>query len=86
MFFAALRVTATASVLGAVVAEFLSANAGLGFLVVDSFARFEYVDLWVAISISTMLAMGLFFTTALVEGQAIPWHQSVALKRQRIGE
>lgn len=77
MFFAALRITATSAILSAIVAEFIGTGEGLGSMMVEAFASYEPVRLWVGIVISTIVAMLLFGVAGFVEQRAIPWHESV---------
>jgi len=86
MIFAGLRITTTSAILGAVVAEYIGSNAGLGFLVVDSFSRFEFTSLWAAMAVSAVLAILVFFATVLAERVSIPWHEVVERYRVRVGE
>jgi NitT/TauT family transport system permease protein len=71
--FAALRVSATAAVLGAVVAEWLVADQGLGFLIEDSRAKWHIADMWAAITAATALAALSYALMALVERRALAW-------------
>jgi NitT/TauT family transport system permease protein len=77
LFFAALRINGPSAVLGAVVAEFISTNQGLGFIMVNAAATFEYVTLWVAIALSTVFALSYFLLAAYFERRMVPWHESV---------
>ncbi|MCL4459460.1 MAG: ABC transporter permease [Chloroflexi bacterium] len=75
--FSALRITATASVLGAMVAEWLAADRGLGFLILDASFRVRIPLVWGGIVITTTLAVLAFTLVGFIENKVIPWHESV---------
>lgn len=74
--FTGLKHGASLSVVGAVVAEYIGGNRGLGYyllLVLDSLQ----VDLGMAIMvIMTTIGLALFFGTQAIESLLIPWHVS----------
>jgi NitT/TauT family transport system permease protein len=71
--FVAFRITATTSVIGAIVAEWIGAPKGLGYLVINFTFEFKTPQLWAAVFVSTMLALGAFMLMALLERIAVPW-------------
>jgi NitT/TauT family transport system permease protein len=72
-----LKVSATLSVIGAVVGEFVSAGAGLGFLVNSSRAVFDTPLMIVAVLTLSALALTLYGLVALVERRLLAWqHRS----------
>lgn len=86
--FSALKIAASASVGGVVIAEWLSSNKGLGYIMYagSSSASLTTSDMWVAMILSTTLALLLFWLVSVVEKVAIPWHESViALKEAMEG-
>ncbi|MBN1318578.1 MAG: ABC transporter permease subunit [Anaerolineales bacterium] len=86
--FSALKIAASASVGGVVIAEWLSSNKGLGYVMYagSSSASLSTADMWVAMILSTILALVLFWLVSVVEKAAIPWHESViALKEAMEG-
>jgi NitT/TauT family transport system permease protein len=74
--FAGLRIAATACILGAMVAEWLTGDRGLGFFVVDSASRFRIDLVWAGIVTATILAVLAFSLVTLVESRVIRWHDS----------
>ena len=71
--FAALRISATLAVVGAVVGEFAGADRGLGFLIVVASHRLETVDMFVGILLVSALSLGLFYLMAALERLIAPW-------------
>jgi NitT/TauT family transport system permease protein len=70
--FAALRVSTTAAVLGAVVAEWLVADQGLGFFIEDSRLKWLVPSMWAGITATTLLAALGFAGMVLLE-QRVQW-------------
>jgi NitT/TauT family transport system permease protein len=77
--FAALRVSAPASILAAMVAEWAAANGGLGYLILDAGARYQFLLMWDAMLVATLLAVLAFATVDFAEGRLTTWtrYQSV---------
>ncbi len=65
--FAALRISATLSVIGAIVAEISGATRGLGFRIVISSYRTDTRMLFAALLFAVLLGLSFYFTTTLVE-------------------
>lgn len=70
-----LKISATLAVIGAVVGEFISANAGLGFLI--NLARSQYDTPLVLISVLTLtlIARVLYSLVALLERYVLSWQR-----------
>jgi NitT/TauT family transport system permease protein len=86
--FSALKIAASSSVGGVVIAEWLSSNKGLGYIMYagSSSASLTTADMWVGMILSTVLAVVLFWLVSTIEKLAIPWHESViALKEAMEG-
>lgn len=71
--FSGLKAAITLSVVGAVVAEFVNADRGLGYLIVTSTAFFQVPLAWAALIVLSVLGIALFQIVALVERIAFPW-------------
>jgi NitT/TauT family transport system permease protein len=74
--FGGIKVAATLAVIGAVVAEFVGADAGLGYLIQQANAGFDSVTLFAGIVYLSVIGYLLFAATELVERFTIPWHIS----------
>ncbi len=70
-----LKISATLAVIGAVVGEFISANAGLGFLI--NLARSQYDTPLVIISVLslTLIARFLYGVVSVMEGYVLSWQK-----------
>lgn len=71
--FSGLKAAITLSVVGAVVAEFVNADQGLGYLIVTSTAFFKVALAWAALIILSILGVALFQIVSLVETVFFPW-------------
>jgi len=71
--FSALKIASTSAVLGAVVAEWIGSDRGLGYLVVASTFEFRIARLWATIAVSTAIALAGFLLVALAERALVPW-------------
>jgi NitT/TauT family transport system permease protein len=76
--FSGLKAAVTLSVVGAVVAEFVNADRGLGYLIVTSTAFFQVPLAWAALIILSILGIVLFQTVALIERIFFPWASNEA--------
>jgi len=71
--FAAFKISAPASVLAAMVAEWTAANSGLGYLIIDAGARYRFPLMWAAIVAATAVAVVAFAAAAAAERRTIHW-------------
>jgi len=71
--FGGLKVAAALSVVGAVVAEFVGADAGLGYLIQTSMAFFRTPLAFGAVVILALLGIVLFQAVSLAERLLFPW-------------
>lgn len=80
-----LRVAVVASVLGAVIGEWVGASKGLGVVLVFSLYQLQTAKLWAAMVLLTALALAGYLLVSLAERFVIPWHESVKRPRLEIG-
>ncbi|MGG7566016.1 ABC transporter permease [Rhodovulum sp. DZ06] len=71
--FSAARISVTLSVIGAVVAEFVAAEAGLGFYIAFSTSFFKIPQAFAALVVLVLLSLALFRLTAWVQRRFAPW-------------
>jgi NitT/TauT family transport system permease protein len=71
--FVGLRIGIAGAVIGAVIAEFVSSNAGLGFLITTSLTNFDTTLSYVAIVILTFLGLFLYGAVELTGRLLMPW-------------
>ena len=71
--FAALKVSASASFITAIVGEWIGSNVGLGYLIVISGQYFKIPTLWAAVVVTGVLTLLLVGLVTLTERLAMPW-------------
>ena len=71
--FAGLKVAISLAVVGAVVAEFVNADSGLGFLIVTSTAFFKVPVAFGALIILSIMGVVLFQIVVIAERVFFPW-------------
>jgi len=74
--FAALRVTASAAIIGAMVAEFIASDAGLGFFILQSYSSYRFDLMWEAVILTTLSSLLVFTLVGWIERLVIPWHRA----------
>jgi ABC-type nitrate/sulfonate/bicarbonate transport system permease component len=74
-FFTGLRIAITYAVIGAVFAEYVGAYQGLGIWMQLSKNAFRTDLVFVAILITAILSIALFFVVGVVERLVIPWYR-----------
>ncbi len=75
--FVGLKLNVTFSVIGAIVAEFVQADKGLGFVIMTTYRTLNMPRLWAAMLLSALIGIMFFALIALIERWAIPWHSSM---------
>lgn len=81
-----LKVGATLSVIGAVVGEFVGADAGLGFLINLARGMYDTPLVFVAIFTLVILAMSLYALVTLLERVMLAWQQPESTRRLQLPE
>jgi NitT/TauT family transport system permease protein len=71
--FAGLRITASASMVGAIIVEWISSDTGLGYMIINSTYQFNTPLLWASIVASSLLVLVAFGVVVLVERALVPW-------------
>jgi len=75
MIFGGLKLSATLAVVGAVVGEFMGANAGLGYLVNLGCGLLDTPMMFVAILLLVVIAQTLHFAVAALEARLLHWQK-----------
>ncbi|MCC6892531.1 MAG: ABC transporter permease [Anaerolineae bacterium] len=70
-----LKISATLAVIGAVVGEFISANAGLGFLINLSRSQYDTPLVLISVLTLTLIARLLYGLVALLEHYVLRWQR-----------
>jgi NitT/TauT family transport system permease protein len=73
--FSAMRIASTSSVLGALVAEWIGTNKGLGYLIVLTTYDFRTALLYAAMVVTSAIALAFFFLVTLVEWMLVRWER-----------
>jgi NitT/TauT family transport system permease protein len=76
MLFAGFKTGITLAVIGAVVGEFVGANAGLGYLTIYASGLMDTAQVFVAILQLTVLGILLYALVSFIEKKLMPWHES----------
>jgi NitT/TauT family transport system permease protein len=71
--FSALKIATTSSVIGAVVAEWIGADTGLGYLVIISTYEFRTGLLYATMAVGSFVALAFFGLVVLVERSVVRW-------------
>ncbi|MBY5841876.1 ABC transporter permease (plasmid) [Rhizobium ruizarguesonis] len=71
--FAALKIAATSSVMGAIVAEWIGSSFGLGALIIEATYNFRSPLLYATVVIAALLAVVLFALVSIVEAKVVRW-------------
>ena len=75
--FAGLKIAICSAVVGAIVAEFVGSDVGLGYLLLTSTATLDGPLVWAALLILVGVGIGLFVAVVQLERLVIPWHVSI---------
>jgi len=78
--FAGLRLSVPYALIGAIVAEMLASNTGLGYLVEHHAAQFDTAGVFAALIGVMALALALNFAVRLLEKALMPWMQVEELR------
>ena len=76
LLFAACRVAAPTTVIGAIVAEFVGSDAGLGYVILLAKGYLETDKIFLAIIASSTLGILMFGAVVLIESRLLYWHES----------
>ena len=74
--FTGVKVAAALASTAAVVAEFVSSDRGLGYLLVDYTNRFDTAGVFAAILVLSVMGLALYAAVEVIERLSIPWHVS----------
>jgi NitT/TauT family transport system permease protein len=75
-FFSGLKIASTFAVTGAIVGEFIAADAGLGYRLLIAFTFLQTELMFAILVLMAALGMFFFYAVELVERLTIPWHVS----------
>jgi ABC-type nitrate/sulfonate/bicarbonate transport system permease component len=72
--FSGIRIAVAYSVIGAIFGEYVGAEAGLGFYMLQKAHGFATAAVLAAIVVTALLSLALFGLVALIERLALPWY------------
>ena len=72
--FSALRITASTSVIGAIVGEWIGTNVGIGALIIQATYSFDSALLYASVAMGSALALLFFALISFAEGRIIKWN------------
>jgi NitT/TauT family transport system permease protein len=76
LLFAACRVAAPTTVIGAIVAEFVGSDVGLGYVITTAKGYLHTDTMFLALFASSFLGIAMFLAVVLVESRVLRWHES----------
>ncbi|NYF97445.1 ABC transporter permease subunit [Janibacter cremeus] len=74
--FSALKIAATSSVIGALVAEWVGSEQGLGYLIIQSTYNFQTSLLYASMIVASLFATLFFASIGLIERLVVTWEVS----------
>lgn len=77
---AGLKVAVAFAVVGAVIAEWVAANAGLGYLLLRANANLDTTLLFAVLVVLMIIGVVLYYAVEVMERVLIPWHSTQRLK------
>ena len=75
--FTAMKQTSTIAVIAAIIAEYIQADRGFGYLILQSSYVMDIPRMWSAVLFSCVLAMSFYGLVVLVERKFVWWHSSL---------
>jgi NitT/TauT family transport system permease protein len=75
--FAALKVSSSLAVVGALVGEFIGANKGLGFLIISNYYTLNTPLVFASIMVSSLIGIVFYYTIYLFEKRMITWTATI---------
>ncbi len=75
VIFGGLRISATLSVIGAVVGELTGADAGLGYLLNTARGQYDTAMVFVAVFMLMLIALLLYLSVVLIERRLLKWQR-----------
>lgn len=81
-FFSGLKISATYSVMGAVIGEWLGGNKGLGVYMLRTMHTFSTSKLFAAIFMVVLLSFGVFKLVEILEKLLMPWRKTKATEME----
>jgi NitT/TauT family transport system permease protein len=71
--FSALKISTTLAIIGAVIAEFVAAERGLGFFIMFSTSYFKIAQAFAGLAVLVLLSLAFFRICGLTQRWLVPW-------------
>jgi NitT/TauT family transport system permease protein len=84
--FGGMKVSAAFAVVGAVIAEWVGASRGLGYLLLVANAKLDTSLLFAVLVILMLIGVSLYYAIEFLERKLIPWHVSIRLAESLSGQ
>ncbi|WP_110647492.1 ABC transporter permease [Salinicola peritrichatus] len=78
--FSGIKVSVAFSIVGAVIAEWVGASEGLGYLLLSANANLDTTLLFSVLAFLTVIGVVLYYAIEYLEALLIPWHATIRLK------
>lgn len=82
--FSGLKVAITLAVIGAIVAEFIGADTGLGYLILTNSGALKTSVVFFVLVILSLLGIALFYLVEAVERAACPWYSTSEAQTEKL--
>jgi len=82
--FSGLKVAITLAVIGAIVAEFIGADTGLGYLILANSGAMKTSAVFFVLLILSLLGIALFYAVEAVERAVCPWYSNDEAKAETL--
>lgn len=76
--FSSLKISATSSVIGAIVAEWIGSQVGLGYLIIQATYNFNTPLLYATMTVASVMAFVFFAAIGILERLVVTWEADVA--------
>jgi ABC-type nitrate/sulfonate/bicarbonate transport system permease component len=76
-FFSGLKISGSYSIIGAVIAEWLGGNAGLGVYMIRVRRSYSFDKMFAVILLTSLLSIVLIKLIEIIEKTAMPWNKSI---------
>jgi NitT/TauT family transport system permease protein len=83
--FAGVKVSVAFAVVGAVIAEWVGASAGLGYLLMRANGNLDTTLLFAVLAALMIIGVALYYAVELIERVSIPWHAVIRLQDLKQG-
>lgn len=77
----AMKQTSTVAVIAAIIAEYIQADRGFGYLILQSSYTMNIPRMWSAVLFSSLMAMFFYAIVVYIERRLVAWHSSLIEQR-----